>query len=341
MSETNLIKFRFGSALYGTDDESSDIDSKMVYLPDHGKLLLGHKIKNRVVRDVKPNEKMNAGEEEIEFIPLQRLAFDFFEGQSYAYELVFAFKSGAQNYRFQYDDSSAHWLNAYFTALFSEFIKELSTKFLTSDISKMVGYAAHQAQVYGVKGERLNAVERLIEELEKVENPQETRIKDVELPLTVLNGYVHYSYIKGSNEEYKDTLALQVNDRYYHQTERVSNVIGALKKLVEKYGHRAKKAQEQEVDWKALSHAIRIAYQATEILGAQKLEFPLEIADYLLAVKRGRVEFEDAVHSFEMLNTAMDKLLKTTKLPSKTPELREEFEVWLIEYLTSFYEHTK
>jgi hypothetical protein len=117
----------------------------------------------------------------------------------------------------------------------------------------------------------------------------------------------------------------------------VSNVIGALKKLVEKYGHRAKKAQEQEVDWKALSHAIRIAYQATEILGAQELRFPLEIADYLLAVKRGRVEFEDAVHSFEMLNTTMDKLLETTKLPSKTPELKEEFEVWLITYLKSFY----
>jgi len=201
----------------------------------------------------------------------------------------------------------------------------------------MVGYAAHQAQVYGVKGERLNAVERLITELEKVENPSETRIKDVQLPLIVLNGYVHYSYIKGSNQEYQNTLALQVNDRYYHQTERVANVINALKKLVEKYGHRAKKAQAQEVDWKALSHAIRIAYQACEILENHQLEFPLDMADSLLKVKRGHIAFDKAVGVFEMLNTNMEELLKTTTLPEKTPELREEFELWLIKKLKEFY----
>lgn len=332
--DINLLKFKFGSALYGTADEHSDIDSKIVYLPSIDKLLLGQRPKNHVEREVGPNAKMNAGEEEIEYIPVQQLAKDFFEGQSYAYELVFAYGNPVEkaNTNVELLPSSPFGSGTYY-----RFFNELRTMFLTRDISKMVGYAAHQAQVYGVKGERLNAVERLIEELEKIENPSEVRVKDVQLPVTVLNGYVHYSYIKGSNQEYKDTLALQVNDRYYHQTERVSNVIDALKKLVEKYGHRAKKAQAQEVDWKALSHAIRIVYQANEILEHHELEFPLDIADYLLAVKRGCVSFADAVGVFEMLNTGMERLLETTTLPEKTPELRQEFELWLINKLKNFY----
>jgi len=332
--DINLLKFKFGSALYGTADEHSDIDSKIVYLPRIDKLLLGQRPKNHVERKAGPNAKMNAGEEEIEYIPIQQLAKDFFDGQSYAYELVFAYGNPIEkaNPNVELLSSSPFGSSTYY-----HFFNELRTKFLTRDISKMVGYAAHQAQVYGVKGERLNAVERLITELEKVENPSETRIRDVQLPVTVLNGYVHYSYIKGSNQEYQNTLALQVNDRYYHQTERVSNVINALKKLVEKYGHRAKKAQAQEVDWKALSHAIRIVYQACEILENHQLEFPLDIADALLKVKRGHIAFDNAVGIFEMLNNNMEELLKTTTLPEKTPELREEFELWLIKKLKEFY----
>ena len=327
--DTNLLKFKFGSALYGTADEHSDIDNKIVYLPSIDKLLLGQRPKNHVERKVGPNAKMNAGEEEIEYIPIQQLAKDFFDGQSYAYEIVFAYGTN--------DNSEVLPSCVYGDGTLYTFFSELQTKFLTRDISKMVGYAAHQAQVYGVKGERLNAVERLITELEKVENPTETRIKDIQLPVTVLNGYVHYAYIKGSNQEYQNTLALQVNDRYYHQTERVSNVIDALKKLVEKYGHRAKKAQAQEVDWKALSHAIRIVCQANKILEYHKLEFPLSNANYLLAVKRGDVSFDEAVGIFEMLNNTMERLLQTTTLPEKTPELREQFELWLINRLKEFY----
>lgn len=324
----DLVKVNFGSHLYGTADELSDYDYKTVYLPDYGSLLLGKAPKNYKSRECGPNDKMLPGEEEIEYIPVHRLAYDFLEGQTYAYEIIFGIlNSEEQQYEILDKDKFA---------LFKRFILNLALKYLTKDISKMVAYAAHQAQVYGVKGARLNAAETLLAFLKTIEN-SDSRLKDIVIPVEVVNAYVKYAYITGTNQEYNNTLALQVNDRYYHLTERVSHVISQLEKLIEKYGHRARKAQDQEVDWKALSHAIRISYQACEILEKNELRFPLKIADYLKDVKRGKVPFEAAIAQFEVLNNTMDMLLDKTTLPAKTNKLREEFEKDFVEWLEKFY----
>lgn len=328
MSDTNIVKIKFGSTLYGTADEQSDIDNKIIFLPNIDNLLLGKVPRNFVKKDSAPNSKMNAGEEEIEYIPLQRFAIDFFEGQSYAYELAFALEK-SDNYEFLADVQCS---------TFFYFLDELKSIFLTKDISHMVGYAIHQSQVYGVKGERLNAVEKLLNFLKTVEKPKTTKLKDIVIPLDCVNAYVRYAYIKGSNTEYANQLALQVNNRYYHVSEKIQNLITNFEKLFDKYGHRAKKAQENEVDWKALSHAIRIVFQANEILTKEHLTFPLEIADVLRDVKRGRVEFDDAVSLFSELNNSMDRNLLTSELPPKTDALKEEFNEWLCYWLKVFYE---
>jgi hypothetical protein len=65
-------------------------------------------------------------------------------------------------------------------------------------------------------------------------------------------------------------------------------------KLWNTYGHRSKKAAEEDgVDFKACSHAIRAIRQMEEIMLTGKVVFPLKCADELLAIKNGELLWEE------------------------------------------------
>lgn len=328
---TVLATLKFGSSLYGTNDETSDIDLKSIYLADIKQTLLGKAPKNFKLREAKPNEKVAAGDTEVEYIPLQRLAFDFLDGQTYAYEMVFAFLQ---------EGNLVEYVNKDYRAQLTSFLKGLSSKFLTSDISKIVAYAMHQANMYGLKGGRLNAFNSLVSTLTPyVSKKEHIRLIDVKEVLDKLidTDHIYYGHVFSTVTGKKDLDALFINKKAFHLTNTVAYVVEEVEKMIAKYGHRAAKARDNEVDWKALSHAIRISYQSTELLQTGRLQFPLQIADYLRNVKRGRVDYDDAVRAFELFNDEMLELLKTTSLKTKTPDLRDELEGWLARWLLTFY----
>ena len=63
--------------------------------------------------------------------------------------------------------------------------------------------------------------------------------------------------------------------------------------IVSSYGKRAQAAATaQGVDWKAMSHAVRIGGQALELLTTGHLTLPRPDADYLRAIKTGQVDLE-------------------------------------------------
>ena len=61
---------------------------------------------------------------------------------------------------------------------------------------------------------------------------------------------------------------------------------------LKEYGERARLAKENKnIDFKALSHAIRAALQVKEILTTQNLIYPLKDAKLLLDVKLGKLDY--------------------------------------------------
>jgi hypothetical protein len=324
----NIVKIPFGSHLYGTATPSSDFDFKVVYLPDLKDLVLGKKFEIYKERPGDDSDTMKAGEIETEYVPLQRLAQDFFSGQSWAIECVFAILSG------KYE-----MINSYFELDLKAFCEALVERFLTRDLKAMVSYAIHQSQMYGVKAERLNAIEKLIKVLEKVERPEFTRLSDIKLILDTLidDETISYSIIKGTNHTYQEQPALKVNNREYPMASMVSYLRQEMVKVKLRYGERVKKAQGEEVDWKALSHAVRVVRQAISLLETGTLTFPLPCSNLLLSIKEGNRSFEEATALFSGLNNSMEKLQKTTKLPEKTPELKKEFDEWLSSELLNFW----
>lgn len=325
-----LAKIMSGSRQYGTNTPESDYDYKVLFLPSIEDLLMGRRIdiSKKRPEGLGPNDKMIDGEEESEHIPLQKAAKDFMDGQTYALELFFAIN---QNYM----------IDLYGDTHLKEFTKELIDKFLNNNISKMCGYAISQAQVYGLKGERLATIEKLILDLDQM---LEEKVVSVDDRLFALEGwlsqnktdFLYLTKIKGTKAQQDEQPAIQINNRTYSLTTAVGHFRKALDILKSKYGTRAIASQEG-TDWKALSHAVRVADEARNLLTTGQLTFPSKIAPLLLQIKQGQIAYEEALAIFNKINIEMEATLKTTKIQGRTPELAIEFNDWLSKQLLKFY----
>lgn len=359
-----LFTTPFGSRLYGTSSETSDYDWKVIHLPDIRKLLIGDKVLKNVFFSTSSKEfKNNADDTDTEYIALQTLAKDVVAGQAYAIEVAFAvlnaeniegtkFTGAGAPY---YDYSAEQWRIGDYPV--RTFIKELLEKFLTSQMNGMVGYAYHQAKLYSAKGDRLNFLRELHQVLlDAIERG------DGEMTLHNLvteqsdNGWEFHKatnkiwkaypdwfefnaiHIDGTKNKY---YSFKVLKKTYLGTSKVSHVAGLIEKAIAAYGSRAKQAAENEGhDWKALSHAVRVTYQAIELLETGKLTLPLNVdhANHLKMIKIGHVAFENVQEHIEANVDRIDELKKTTKLRPYTEELQKEFEDWLSRKMMDFYD---
>lgn len=97
-------------------------------------------------------------------------------------------------------------------------------------------------------------------------------------------------------------------------------MIPILEKFSMEYGRRAQLAAENKhIDWKAISHALRVAYQVKEILTKSTITFPLQEAEFLIQVKEGKLNYMNEVAP--TLDTLMDEvedLISHSMLPEAT-----------------------
>jgi hypothetical protein len=87
---------------------------------------------------------------------------------------------------------------------------------------------------------------------------------------------------------------------------------------VNEYGQRALQAERNEgIDWKALSHAVRVGREALELLQTGKITFPLPYATEILSIKRGE-------RTYEAVAETIDRLLVDVEEAAVLSSLREE-----------------
>ena len=71
------------------------------------------------------------------------------------------------------------------------------------------------------------------------------------------------------------------------------------------------------VDWKALSHAVRVGQEAIELLTTGRLVFPLADARHLLEIKLGQVPHEAVADEIAHLLRAVEAAAATSTLPDE------------------------
>lgn len=330
-----LFSSPFGSHLYGTATETSDIDTKTVVLPSFEDLIMNYRLANWVE---KPDgwtegQKMNAGKEEIEYIPLQVFLDHFYEGQTYAIEIAFAVLQ----------DLTPHVQHVPEKAFLKEWLQELVNRFLTNDIEKMVGYAVAQSRIYGLKNGRYNNLVELdaliTSHFKGIEPKDRGRLGDTPefIQHLVDNEYVQHAEVLNARGGTDSAPAIEIDAKLHTLTTSWQTFQNIIQKMLEKYGARVKDNTGEAVDWKAMSHAVRITEQIISLATKKHLAFPVSNAPMLLDIKQGKLPYKEVKEYLDEQFGKIRTKIKQSNLPERTEQLDEEFREWKLNLLKKHY----
>lgn len=307
-----IVEMKFGSHLYGTDTPESDQDFKGIYIPTSREIVL-HTYKStistsRTKADCERNTKDDVDKE---LFSLDRYLGLLMEGQTVALDMLFAPVNFWTNYNIE---------GSY---IMSELFRNRK-RLITRNIMAFVGYARQQASKYGIKGSRMDALQRTIAFLEPLSlysrlgdhNERIMALIDecasfISLEKTPLVTLVHIQNPNGKFEPY-----LEVCGRKMAFTATVKVAKECFGKILAEYGARAKKAHlDGGVDWKALSHAVRVNSEAQELLLTGTITFPRPDRGLLLAIKKGLLPYEKVAECIELGLANLYKAHELSLLP--------------------------
>ncbi len=291
-----IVKMKFGSHLYGTDTLESDQDFKGVFLPSKEEILLGKIPKSINIKTKHGNDKNTSEDIDTEFYSLHYFIHLACEGETVALDMLHAPKNMIWC-------SSVIW----------DLIVTNKKLFYTKNLKAFIGYARRQSAKYGIKGSRLNDAKRVLNFLE---NSMKTHMG----PISILWNYLpdgEHIFKHPPNEN--NVRMYEVCGRKIGETSSIRYAYDIVKKFHDAYGERARQAASNfGIDWKAVSHAFRAAYQVKQILTEETITFPLKEALSLKLIKQGKLDYQSIVApELDTLIEEVEKLSKNSKLPEK------------------------
>jgi hypothetical protein len=304
-----IVEMKFGSHLYGTDTPESDHDFKGVFLPEAESLILGPAFKGSYAKSINTNTNASDGKNTSQDVDREFYSLHYFlklalEGQTVALDMLHAPQSAILK-------SSHLW----------DVLVEQRSRFYTKNLKTFIGYARRQAAKYGIKGSRLAEVRMVARFLEKTMHRtkwnEDLKLRDV---WDWLPKGEHIYFHSGASDK-QDSMSLKMYEvvgKKFQETARISYVLPILLRFITEYGLRAQKAEQNEgVDWKALSHALRAAYQIKELFLDGTMTLPLPQAGLILAVKQGRIGFKSVQAELEQTMSEVEELALRSELPEK------------------------
>jgi hypothetical protein len=306
---TPLVEIRFGSHLFGTSTPESDLDLKAIHLPSARDLLL-QRAKGALNRNTKAdiNARNTADDVDWESYSLQKYLALAAEGQTVALDMLFA----------------PDWaLTGEPHPLWRE-IRANRDRLITRRYQSFVGYCRTQANRYGIRGSRVAearaATALLADGLKRFGSTAKLDTLSSAIERSVA-GARHQSIIDVPSQVGAAVRHWEVCDRKMPYTASIKSAHQIMERVVAEYGHRALAAEtNQGVDWKAVSHAVRIARQAIELLETGAVIFPRPEAAHLVAIKTGQIPYAVVAEEIDDLLPRIEAASLRSSLPA-SPDL--------------------
>lgn len=300
-----IIEIKFGSHLYGTATENSDIDIRGIYLPEVKDIILSRakkSISNKITKTI--GEKNKAGEVDAEYYSLQQYCHFLSEGQTVALDMLFA--------------PPSHWLTT--SSIPWDWIINNKHLFISKQYASFIGYCRRQANKYGIKGSRVAAAKKALELLNywggSNKNAPLQELSNFLKDICEGEEFINIVPLRQPNGQ--EILAWEVCGRKMLFTAPIRLALECLENLVKEYGSRSVEAANNEgVDWKALSHAVRIGHQAIELLKTAHITFPLLNARHILDIKQGKLTYNEVATEIETLLLQVEEASEKSSLPEK------------------------
>jgi len=266
-----IAKIKFGSHLYGTNTENSDLDYKGIYLPTIDDLILQKANLNSISFNTKNSgsgTKNTKDDIDCEFYSLQYFIKLALQGETVCIDMLHV------------NDA-----NVIETSPIFEFLRKNRHMFYTKQLKSFLGYCKSQAAKYSIKGSKLNTLEQIITILKsKKDNVLIGETTELE-QLLGQEGISKETDIQGIQ-------LFNICGKKIQYTSNVKKALECIEKYYNNYGARAILAKENNgIDWKAISHAFRAGYQLKSIYLTGDLTFPLKDAEFLKSIKQGNFHF--------------------------------------------------
>ncbi len=299
-----IVELRAGSHLYGTATDQSDTDIKAVHLPSAADILLQRARPTVTHQRPRPHGERNQPDDtDYDSYSLQRFLTLVLEGQPIALEMLFAPEAAMLR------PPAPLWREV--EALAPSLVSRRATIFLR--------YARQQSERYGAKGARAATARHALALLDAAEalHGGTAALGMIEAELAAfVAGQAHAALVD-----------IEIGDgrlgRHLDLCGRRAPLHASLKfaremagRLLSEFGPRSLGAeQDGGVDWKAMSHAVRVGQEALELLQTGRLVFPLRDAARLLAIKQGRLPYAAVAEEVEQMLTAVEHAAALSALP--------------------------
>ena len=308
-----LVELRVGSHLYGTATARSDIDIKSVHLPAAPDILLQRARPTVSYSRVRPaGERNRPGDTDHESYSLQRFLDLVLEGQPLALEMLFAPAAAMAG------PPDKLW----------RAVQALAPRLVSRRATIFLRYARQQAERYGARGARAGAARQAVALLEAAEAAHggTARLAVIEPELAAFVARTPHAALMDvelQNGRLGRHLDLCGRKTPLHASLKMAREMAA--RLLAEYGGRALAAEiEGGIDWKSLSHAVRVGQEALELLGTGRLAFPLRDAARLLDIKLGRLPHDAVAAEIEQLFGAVEAAAAASALPDAPDEAAAE-----------------
>jgi hypothetical protein len=300
-----IVEMRFGSHLYGTATPASDTDFKAVHVPSARDILL-QRVANTVNSQTKTDDRGKNTSDDVdrETFSLQKYLDLVAGGQTVALDMLFAPPDMLLA-------SSPLW----------EAIQANRHRLLSRRCQAFLGYCRTQANKYGIKGSRMAAARKARDYFARMLRtfPTYTKILDLNAMLRFdFAGMEHVEFVIRVMPGPTEVVHLSVCGRQVPYTASIKTAYEIYDRLFTEYGQRALAAEKNEgVDWKALSHAVRVGGQAIELLTTSHITFPRPDAAHLTAIKVGELPYQAVAEELEALLESVEIAASASTLPDE------------------------
>jgi len=291
-----------GSTLYGTNGPDSDVDYRGIFIPNKQDVLLKRDIPYVTFTTGSKDSKNTADDVDIHLDSIHTFIRLTAKGETGALDLLFSM--------FRLDTQVVADRD------FVMNVTNFSSKFYGRNLQAFIGYAIGQTKKYNIKGARYNELVSL--------NAYLGYTTDLTLPMKDIGLINHlaeedYKFISivsaaGARGSKGNVMIdyLQVFDKKFDLNLPVSNVAKKLKHMEDQFGNRARAAVDN-IDYKSLSHAVRVVLEVTELLHSNFIKFPLQYAEVIKEIKAGKVELATCTDMIERHVILADQMMADDK----------------------------
>jgi hypothetical protein len=210
---------------------------------------------------------------------------------------------------------------------FTSVMMENYKRFYNKNLHSFVGYCVGQSKLYNVRGDRFNELHIFVEYFNRLVKEQGSeKLEKLFSAVEEIFEQKSFKYVKfisaptsrGSGVA-KEGKYIEVLGKRFLGTVTINYFAEKITDMEQQFGNRAK-ASAKGVDFKALSHAVRVIDEVEELLDSNFITFPLKNRLYIRSIKEGNEQLEDVMNYIDKKLNVVQEKLESYDLSEKSDE---------------------